>query len=853
MNPYNFTEIENKWQTVWREKGLFTTIADPKRPKTYVLEMFPYPSGKLHMGHVRNYSIGDVVARLNRAKGRNVLYPMGWDAFGLPAENAALKAHVHPAQWTYANIRQMRAQLKSLGYSYDWDRELATCHPEYYRWEQKVFQQMMDRDLAYRKSSFVNWCHTCQTVLANEQVENGACWRCGETVLQRELVQWFLRITRYAQSLLDDLSKLEGGWPEKVLTMQRNWIGRSEGARIRFPLENPQDGTDAIEVFTTRPDTLWGVTFMSLAPEHPLALKLAAGTDREAEVSAFVHRVRNEDRSVRTSEDAEKEGCFTGRHVINPVNGRKVPVYIANFVLMDYGTGAVMAVPAHDQRDFDFAKKYGLPIEVVIQKEDTPEDGSLLTAAMVEPGTMVHSGPMTGTPSAEGIGKTITYLAEQGFGEGTVHFRLRDWGVSRQRYWGTPIPVIHCPSCGIVKVPEADLPVRLPDDVDWASMEGGSPLVNHPSWKHVNCPSCGGGAERDCDTMDTFMESSWYFLRYCSPRFDKDIFDRSEVAYFAPVDQYIGGVEHAVMHLLYARFFTKVLRDLGYLDFDEPFRNLLTQGMVTMPTARCTEHDWLFPHEVTDAGACVHCGNPVKTGRVEKMSKSKKNVVDPQTYIDRYGADTVRFFVLSDSPPERDLEWSDSAVEGAHKFLQKVWRVVQETIERPTPAAGVQPEAAVLKTAHRALKKVTSDMERFHFNTALAEIRVLFNELGTFRPETDAQAAAGREAVRVGLCMLAPFAPHLAEECWELLGETSELARGFWPEPDENLITDDEFQLVVQINGKVRDRLMVPTGADEATVRERVLASPKTREFIGDKQVRKFIYVPGRLANVVVS
>ena len=851
MRPYNFTEIENRWQTTWRERGVFTAKVEPGQPKYYVLEMFPYPSGKLHMGHVRNYSIGDVVARTRRAMGFNVLYPMGWDAFGLPAENAAIKAHVHPAQWTYANIRQMRAQLKALGYSYDWEREVATCHPGYFRWEQQVFTEMMDRGLAYRKSSFVNWCRSCQTVLANEQVEDGACWRCGETVEQRELVQWFLRITAYAQSLLDDLALLEGGWPEKVLTMQRNWIGRSEGARIRFPLVKPVEGAAELEVFTTRPDTLWGVTFMSLAAEHPMALKLAAGTGRQAEVAAFVQKVRNEDRANRTGDDIEKEGCFTGAYVTNPVNGRQVPVYIANFVLMDYGTGAVMAVPAHDQRDFDFAKKYGLPVEVVIRNDDTPADGALLTAAMVEPGTMVNSGPMDGEPSEAGKAKVIAHLKEHGFGEGTVHFRLRDWGISRQRYWGTPIPVIHCPACGIVKVPADQLPVTLPDDVDWASYEGGSPLVHHPTWKHVACPKCGGPAERDCDTMDTFMESSWYFLRYTSPRCTTGVFDPASVDYFAPVDQYIGGVEHAVMHLLYARFFTKVLRDLGYVSFDEPFRNLLTQGMVTMPTARCATHDWLFPHEVDDAGRCVHCAEPAKLGRTEKMSKSKKNVVDPQTYIDRYGADTVRFFVLSDSPPERDLEWSDSAVEGAHKFLQRVWRVVQECAAAATSTAAVP--CGPLKTAHRALKKVTSDMERFHFNTALAELRVLFNELANFKPESDSERTAAYEAACLGVQMLAPFAPHLGEECWEVLGKGTLLARAPWPTWDEALIVEDEFELVVQINGKVRDRLMVPTGAAEDRVRELVLASPKTVAFIGDKQVRKFIYIPGRLANVVIG
>ncbi|MBU1535659.1 leucine--tRNA ligase, partial [Myxococcota bacterium] len=714
---FNHKEIEAKWQARWNDAQVFKSSQDNNKKKYYVLEMFPYPSGKLHMGHVRNYSIGDVIARTRRAMGFNVLYPMGWDAFGLPAENAAIKANVHPADWTYKNIKQMREQLQALGYSYDWDRELATCHPGYFKWEQRLFQQMADKGLAYRKSSFVNWCSDCATVLANEQVENGLCWRCSSEVEQKELVQWFFKITAYTEELLADIEQLHGGWPEKVLTMQKNWIGRSEGALVRFPLDRPEGDTDAVEIFTTRPDTLWGVTFMSIAAEHPLALRLAAGTDREEEVAAFVRKVRNEDKINRTSDDYEKEGIFTGRTVTNPVTGKEVPVFIANFVLMDYGTGAVMAVPAHDQRDFYFAQKYNIPMEVVIQGEGTSMDASELTEAYVDAGIMVNSGPFTGVPNEEGKSRVIAYLKEKGFGDSTINFRLRDWGISRQRYWGTPIPMIHCEGCGIVNVPEDQLPVTLPDDINWADHTSGSPLASHPTWKHVECPKCGQKALRDTDTMDTFMESSWYFLRYTSPRCEDAIFDKEAANYWMGVDQYIGGVEHAVMHLLYARFFTKVLRDFGYVDLDEPFNRLLTQGMVTMETAKCPVHGWLLPEEVTRDKTCSQCSAAVEQGRVEKMSKSKKNVVDPMEYIATYGADTVRFFMLSDSPPERDLEWSDAGVEGTSKFINKVWRIATAFIDAK-PQLGEPGKSEIRKCAHRAVKKVTEDIERFHFNTA---------------------------------------------------------------------------------------------------------------------------------------
>ncbi|MBN2723005.1 MAG: leucine--tRNA ligase [Deltaproteobacteria bacterium] len=849
---YNFTSIEKDWQKTWETAEVFTSKVKEDMEKFYVLEMFPYPSGKLHMGHVRNYSIGDVTARCKRRMGKNVLYPMGWDAFGLPAENAAMKANVHPANWTYSNIDQMRQQLKALGYSYDWNREIATCHPDYFKWEQRIFQQMLDKKLVYRKSSYVNWCNDCATVLANEQVENGQCWRCGSEVEQKELIQWFFRITDYASELLRDLDKLKDGWPEKVLTMQKNWIGESHGAMVTFRLEESCNNTDSIDVFTTRADTLFGVTFMSIAAEHPLALELAKGTSAENEVCDFVLKVRNEDKIKRTSEDYEKEGIFTGKYAINPLTGDRIPVYVANFVLMDYGTGAVMAVPAHDQRDFDFARKYKIPLKIVIRDQNTPEHPEMMTEAFVEDGIMCNSQEFDGTPNREGIGAVVNRLSNEGLGKMTVNYRLRDWGISRQRYWGTPIPMIHCDKCGLVKVPDNELPVTLPDDINWQDHKSGSPLAAHPTWKHVKCPECGSDALRDCDTMDTFVESSWYFLRYTSPRFDHAPFQKNEANYWMGVDQYIGGVEHAVMHLLYARFFTKVLRDLGYVDIDEPFKRLLTQGMVTMVTSKCENHDWLLPSEVEN-GKCIHCGNDVVSGRVEKMSKSKKNVVDPLQYIEKYGADTVRFFMLSDSPPERDLEWSDNAVEGSHKFIQKVWKLFVKAHSRGYFDLDCTPSpVSVLKTAHKALKKVTSDMDRFHFNTVIAEIRVLFNEISAMEPETDGEKAAYASALITGIHMLNPFAPHMTEELWKIAGNSSMLVNTPWPQWDEELIKENTFLLIVQVNGKLRDRIEVGVNSSKEEIESVIRESPKIQEFLSAGPLKKFIYVPGRLVNLVI-
>jgi leucyl-tRNA synthetase len=850
---YKHIEIEQKWQKKWNDKEVFKAITGDSKKKYYVLEMFPYPSGKLHMGHVRNYSIGDVIARTRRSRGFNVLYPMGWDGFGLPAENAAIEANIHPASWTFKNIDQMREQLQALGYSYDWSREVATCHPKYFKWEQKLFQKMVREGLAYRKSSFVNWCNDCSTVLANEQVEDGKCWRCSSEVVQKELVGWFFKITKYTEELLEDLKKLKGGWPDKVLTMQKNWIGKSQGALIHFKMEEEIGQHKEIDIFTTRPDTLYGVTFMSLSAEHPLALELAKGTDLEKPVEAFINKVKNEDRNNRTSDDYEKEGVFTGKYVINPVNNHKVPIYIANFVLMDYGTGAVMAVPAHDQRDFDFAKKYDIPIEVVIKGEDTPDDGSLLTEAYVDEGTMVNCAEFSGISNIEGKIKVVDFLKESEKAESTVNYRLRDWGISRQRYWGDPIPMIYCDKCGIVEVPEKDLPVTLPDDVNWEDHSQGSPLANHPTWKNVKCPKCGDDALRDTDTMDTFVQSSWYFMRYTSPRFDQGIFDKDAADYWMGVDQYIGGVEHAVMHLLYARFFTKMLRDFGYVSVDEPFNNLLTQGMVTMETSKCEEHGWLLPSEVTSDNLCSKCQNPIVRGRVEKMSKSKKNVVDPMKYIEKYGADTVRFFMLSDSPPERDLEWSDSGVEGSGKFVKKVWRIISSHIESNDKGTGNPGKSSIRKTAHKTIKKVTVDIERFHFNTAIAEIRVLFNELSSFKPKSQSDMVDYSQAIKIAVQLISPFTPHMAEELWSLLGETDLLTTYPWPKHDESLLVEDSFLLVIQVNGKVRDKVEASIGATKEEIEKLVLSNSKIQEYISGKTVRKFIYVPKRLANVVAN
>ncbi|PID73703.1 MAG: leucine--tRNA ligase [Desulfobacterales bacterium] len=864
---YNPRTIEPRWQRIWEDSGLFTVTEDEGKEKYYLLEMFPYPSGKIHIGHVRNYTIGDVVARYKRMKGFNVLHPMGWDAFGMPAENAAIANKIHPATWTYENIAAMRDQLRRMGFSYDWGRELATCTPEYYRWEQWLFLKMVEKGLAYRKESFVNWCDTCLTVLANEQVEQGLCWRCGEAVRQKKLWQWFFRITEYAEDLLACCEKLPG-WPEKVTLMQKNWIGRSEGAKITFSV----DGHDAkITVFTTRPDTLFGATFMCLAPEHPLVAELSAGTDQEAAVAEFVERILRQDRSVKALEKYDKEGVFMGAYCVNPASGMKMPVYTANFALMEYGTGAVMSVPAHDQRDFDFARKYNLPVVVVIQPAEMDKggdglDGAAMSEAWTGPGRLVHSGEFDGMDNETAKTAIVEKLAAANLASPTVSYRLRDWGISRQRYWGAPIPMIHCESCGIVPVPEADLPIVLPEDADL--LEGGrSPLSGLPEFMKTRCPECGReDARRETDTMDTFVESSWYFARYACPGFDRAMFDRKAVDYWMPVDQYIGGVEHAILHLLYSRFFTRVLQDLDLISCREPFRRLLTQGMVCKETTRCPEHGFLFPAEVdwtAEKPVCGECGLPVAVGRVEKMSKSKKNVIDPKTLMDEYGADTTRLFCLFAAPPERDLEWSEQGVEGSFRFLNRVWRLTSGWLGKIRDAAPFDGDMeelsselkSLFRKTHETIRKVSRDIEdRFHFNTAISAVMELVNLMHALDADTDDPAAPPvmRLAVENTVLLLSPMVPHFAEEIWSALGKAESVLLAPWPAYREDALVRDEITLVLQVNGRLRNRLTVSADIDDDRLKELALADERVARFIDGKPVRKVIVVRKKLVNIVV-
>ncbi|MCL6472032.1 MAG: leucine--tRNA ligase [Firmicutes bacterium] len=819
---YNHKEIEEKWQKAWEEGDIFRTYEDPLKPEKYILEMFPYPSGELHMGHVRNYSIGDVVARYNKMRGYNILHPIGYDAFGLPAENAAIARGIHPAQWTFSNIENMRKQLKQLGLSYDWSREVVTANPDYYRWGQWLFLKFYERGLAYRKKAQVNWCPSCETVLANEQVEAGRCWRCGSIAELRDLEQWFFKITDYAERLLNDLELLTG-WPERVRIMQRNWIGRSEGAYVDFKVK----GSDKIiTVFTTRPDTLYGATFFLLAPEHPIVNELVKGTDYEAGAKEFRQKVAAETEIDRTSAEKEKNGYFTGAYVINPVNGEEIPVYLADYVLMGYGTGAVMAVPAHDQRDFEFATKYGLPIKVVIEPAGEKLNPTMMAQAYEGEGVMVNSGPFNGTPQTEGIKKVTEYLENKGVGRAAVNYRLRDWLISRQRYWGNPIPIVYCERCGIVPVPEADLPVILPEDVEITG-KGGSPLGKVESFVNTTCPHCDGPARRETDTMDTFFDSSWYFLRYCSPHEDKLPFDKDAVDYWMPVDQYIGGIEHAVLHLLYSRFFTKVLYDMGLLSVVEPFTNLLTQGMV------------------------------IKDGA--KMSKSKGNVVDPGMIIDKYGADTARLFILFAAPPEKELEWSDRGVEGSYRFLNRVWRLVLENKDfiAGTPAVeSLDSDSAardLRSLVHRTIRRVTADIERFSFNTAISAIMELVNAMYKYNDKDKKHAGVIKEAIDNLILMLSPFAPHIAEELWSNLGNRESVYLQAWPKYDPELAKTEEVTLVVQVNGKVRDKITVAADISEDEMKKVALESERVLAHVGDKHVKNIFIVPGKLVNIVVK
>ena len=847
---YSFKESEPKWQGVWQARNSFAAGGDAGRPKYYVLEMFPYPSGRIHMGHVRNYTLGDVVSRFKRARGFDVLHPMGWDAFGLPAENAARDQGVHPARWTYSNIDTMRGELQRMGLSLDWSREVATCHPGYYRHQQKLFLDFLAAGLAYRRLSWVNWDPVDQTVLANEQVEDGRGWRSGALVEKRQLAQWFLRITDYADELIEALAGLER-WPAKVRLMQERWIGRSEGARFRFALAGRDE---EIEVFSTRPDTLFGASFCALSANHPLATSLAAADPRLAGFIAECNRTGTSEAALET---AEKIGYDTGLRAIHPFDPSwTLPVYVANFVLMEYGTGAIFGCPAHDQRDLDFARKYRLPVlPVVAPAGADPAGVTVGDVADDGDGVMINSGFLDGLPVADAKRAATERLMALGRGERTIAYRLRDWGVSRQRYWGCPIPVIHCRACGIVPVPEGDLPVVLPDDVTFD--QPGNPLDRHPTWKHVACPSCGKAAERETDTFDTFVDSSWYFARFCSPRAEVPV-ERAAVDRWLPVDQYIGGVEHAILHLLYSRFFTRDMRRCGHLGIDEPFAGLFTQGMVCHETYRDESGKWLYPTEVDKReGGAVHVetGAPVTVGRSEKMSKNKKNVVDPGTIIERYGADTARWFMLSDSPPERDMEWTEAGAAGAWRFTQRLWRLAIESLP-DLPAAGSAPptdsgdaDLALRRATHRAIAGVTDDIEKFRFNRAVAR---LYEFANTLEAATKAGGWARREALEGLVRLIGPMMPHLAEELWQQLGHATLVVDSAWPVADPALVIDDQVTLAVQVNGKLRGTVVLRRGASSSEAESAALAEEGVLRAMAGKAARKVIVVPDRVINVVV-
>jgi len=848
MPDYHPQELDKKWQKRWAASRAFEVATDPSRPKFYCLEMFAYPSGHAHVGHLRNYIIGDVLARTKRMRGFNVLHPFGWDAFGLPAENAAIKSGIHPEKSTRDNIAHMKGQLQRLGISYAWERELATCDPEYYKWNQWLFIRMFEKGLAYRRKSSVNWCPVDKTVLANEQVIDGKCWRCDSPVEVRDLEQWFFRITAYADELLDATAELQA-WPDKVLTMQRNWIGRSEGARVKFPLES--DAGTSIEVFTTRIDTIFGATFVLLGPEHPLVARLAEKSSDPAAFTRQAHAFRMQDRAARLSGDIEKQGFDTGFRAINPFTNESVPIWVANFVLGEYGTGAIMAVPAHDERDFEFARKYNLPIRIVVTPDGKPASSDVLAESVSNYGTLVSSGQFSGLPSTDALKKMTAYAQERGIGEGTVQFRLKDWGISRQRYWGTPIPMIYCDKDGIVPVPDDQLPVELPKVAQFTG-RGDSPLAQVPEFVNVTCPKCGGPARRETDTMDTFVDSSWYFYRFADPRNDRQAFDPAAVKYWCPVDFYCGGVEHAILHLIYSRFFARVFRDIGMVDHAEPFSHLLTQGMV------------------------------LKDGAV--MSKSKGNVVDPDSMLERFGADALRLYVMFVAPPEKEVEWSDAGLEGSFRFLARVWRIVDnwtETIagEGVGSADGKEPfnaaERALRRKTHETIKRVTADIEhRQQLNTAVSALMELVNELYAFSEQTvtggpgrrndeDPDRAGQverretihvvREALEALVRMLAPYAPHMAEEMWECLGNSDGLAAASWPVFDPEVAKADEIEIPVQINGKVRGHLMVPPDSAEKELEARALADRAVKALLAGKTVKKVVVVKGRLVSIVVQ
>ena len=861
MEPrYNPADIEPKWQQVWADHGL-DRADESDKPKFYALSMFPYPSGNLHMGHVRNYTITDVIARVRRMQGYRVLHPMGWDAFGLPAENAAIDRGVHPAQWTYQNIETMKGQLKRLGLSYDWEREVATCAPDYYHWTQWIFIEFLNAGLAYRREAAVNWDPVDQTVVANEQVDaDGRSWRSGALVEKRMLSQWFLKITDYADQLLTDLDQLDG-WPDRVKLMQTNWIGKSTGAEVTFKTEQDDDLT----VFTTRPDTLWGATFMVLSPEHPLVERLTTA-EQKAAVQAYQKEASAKSDVDRMIDDREKTGVWTGSYAINPVNDAKIPIWIADYVLMGYGTGAIMAVPAHDQRDFEFARTFGLSVNVVVQPDGDSLDGDTMSEAWPGDGVMVHSGPLDGIPAGKGEGQSveaaIAHLEAINAGRGTVNFRLRDWLISRQRYWGVPIPVVHCPDCGIVPVPDADLPVLLPDNVEFSG-RGPSPLAQLEDWVNVPCPTCGTPAKRETDTMDTFIDSSWYYLRYVDARNGEQVFDPAKANDWMPVDQYVGGIEHAILHLLYSRFFTKFLRDRGLLNFDEPFQRLLTQGMVQGLTYRnpskSGKDQWIPSAQVTnpDQPTDPTTGEPLE--RIyATMSKSKGNGVAPEDVIAKYGVDTARMFILFKAPPEKDLEWDDADVEGQSRFLNRVWRLLSDYVANPPsdrPGDLSKDEKAVRRAIHTAIKEITEDIEGdYQFNTAVSELMKLSNALSDAPCKT---SAVYKEGIETLIKLLAPFAPHLAEELWSAIAPDGSTVESVhlqpWPIHDPEALVVDEITLVIQIMGKTRGTIQVPASASKAELEQFAKESEVAQRYIEGKTIRKVIVVPGKLVNFVVS
>ena len=825
MSDYDFQEIETRWQRTWAASGAFEVGEDPKRPKFYCLEMLPYPSGDIHVGHVRNYCITDVISRCKTMRGMNVMHPIGWDALGLPAENAAIKKGVHPETWTRSNIASMKRQLQRLGFSYPWSREIATCDPEYYRWNQWFFLRMLEKGIAYRAKAPVNWCPSCLTVLANEQAEGGLCWRCKSVVEQRDMEQWFLRITAYQDALLDDMAQLPT-WPERVLQQQRNWVGKSHGAEVDFPV----DGFAPIRIFTTRVDTICGATFMVLAPEHPMVDGLLADLPDAAARKDEIGRLRAQDRRARLEGRVQKEGVFTGRHATNPFTKEKIPVWVGNFVLMGYGTGAIMSVPAHDQRDFEFARKYGLEVRVVIQPEGEKLEGATLAAAYDGPGRVVNSGEFDGLVAEEAIPRMAAWAQQKGVGKATVTYRLKDWLISRQRYWGTPIPVVYCDKDGMQPVKDEELPIVLPQDAPFTG-EGGNPLEKVPAFVQATCPKCGGRARRETDTMDTFVDSSWYFYRYLSPRKSDGPFDAATVKYWFPIDLYVGGIEHAILHLVYSRFWTKAMRDLGLVTLDEPVTRLFPQGM-------------------------VH-----KDGEV--MSKSKGNTVAPDDVIARYGADTLRLYILFAGPPELAMEWSESGIEGPHRFLQRVWRLVDRHAEAfarepRVPLSGELPSAAkeLRRKLHQTVDRVTRDIEeRIQLNTAVAALMELVNEI--YRVEADVAAgparAALREALETLVLLLNPFTPHVCEELWARLGHAESLVRQPWPIFDAAAAREDAVELAVQVNGKVRGRVVVAREAGEDQIRAQALAEPRVAEHLLGKQIVKFVVVPGRLVSMVVK